>query len=306
MGLAATFVMVRLLAQLGTLSCFVVCGACFRSHGLDGDFESGLDGGLAHDGGPTVDATPRPDFAPRDARPAEGCDAELPGGCEPQDVRPAACSSDLCNDLGPPPRVYWSGHSCESLGCVDGDASDNCAGTDCDQTYATLEECEEVHSHCPSIQCRAGGGMWRFWGEDDCGFRCGVNGSCDTCPGPSCDCGPFANFVMGAGCVMDDSCTPDPFVESPEDKCMRTGGEWGPFCEPSVCGIRSALRCAAPACDCPDTMEWEDVRGCVETDYCFRGGGVCDAAGRVLCPLGTGCGEAGPYGLTCAPTCEHD
>ena len=140
--------------------------------------------------------------------------------------------------------------------------------------------------------------MWRFWGECDCGFQCGVNGFCNACEGPSCDCGRFANFVPGEGCVEESSCTPPPFVEPPEEICERTGGEWGRFCTPSRCGVSPAIECDAFACDCPGPREWDDVRGCIETDYCYRGAGRCDSPG-VLCPLGTECGRGG----FCSPVC---
>ena len=280
--------MTRTLAHCGTL--LLLASGCFRSSGVDAPPDSGAFDSLSIDA--IVTDVNAADVSSPDSFFIS--DSWAPT-CEAQDARSGACAGDTCNTLGPPPRVYWNGHSCEPLGCGP-DGNESCEGSDCDATFATLEECQAAHIYCPSAQCRAGGGVWRFWGECDCGFACGVNGDCRACEGPSCDCGPYANFVPGEGCVPDDSCSPDPEVIPPGEKCALTGGEWGWFCTPSVCGVPSPIECDALACNCPPTMEWDDVRGCIETDACYRGAGFCNDA--TLCPLGTECS-----GGRCIPAC---
>lgn len=287
----------RFNASLITLGAILLLGGCFNSGGMPGG--DSPDGGMLpnpidfgirdeqafDDGAPDLTA---PDLSAPDLGADGGTE---PLGCEAQDVRPSACSGPACTDDGPPPGWYWDGSKCRMLGCgQDGGREEGCVGSDCDAVFATELLCEEAYATCNPAICRATGGSWRFWGECDCGFACGVNGNCRACEGPSCDCGPGANFIPGIGCMPDPGCTEG--MPPQADLCTLTGGEWGTFCESSTCGVPSPLLCAASACNCPGPQEFDPVRGCIETERCYEGFGRCDFPG-VRCPLGQSCAPDG-------------
>lgn len=281
--------------------------ACGDTHLVENDAGTdaggATDGGPSADGGPGVDAGPGEDAGPVDAGgPVEDGGTTMPS-CDADDAQHILCPEFLCDGL---PTWHWNGDECFAIDCG------ACTGDDCDRTFLSREACESAHDGCDASLCRATGGTWRFWAED-CGYRCGFEAPIDCLVGgPSCDCGVGQNFVPGVGCETDPSC---PIFEMPipSELCEGTGGEWGNFCEDSVCGVRSAAECLAEACHCPgETQIFDEVRGCVDGEVCFRP--AIDAPcipDRSRCPGAAicceNCGGAGCFGAQCElPTCDDD
>ena len=68
-----------------------------------------------------------------------------------------------------------------------------------------------------------------------------------------------------------------------ESLCTSTGGDWGPHCSPSICGVESLLDCLDMACNCPGEFQvWDSVFGCVDGEQCYRAeeGDRCDRGAR--------------------------
>jgi hypothetical protein len=214
------------------------------------------------------------------------------------------CPELLCDGL---PTWHWNGDRCFAIECG------ACEGEDCGLGMVSEEACEAAHSECEATLCRATGGMWKFWAEQ-CGHDvCGrVPPEVCVVGYPACDCGPFANFVAGVGCMMDSTC-PIPEPATPEELCTATGGEWGGFCCHTECGERCADDCVSPACHCPPGTVFDEGRGCIEHTRCFERelGQSCDPV-RGRCPGAAGCcdscGGAGCAGrpVCLAPVCDED
>lgn len=263
----------------------IVMTGCSESH--IGSDDGGIDAGSSEfDAGFPVD----------DAGPPSSCSA-------------ARAAAEVCPDLlcDGPPRWYWNGDDCFWIDCG------ACTGEDC-ETHGFLSEaaCLAAHEGCDAPLCRASGGTWRWW-DPQCGHHvCGVAppANCES-PFPVCDCGPFARFEFGEGCVADPDC-PIPEPVTREELCTGTGGAWGAFCCDSECGVPCGDDCAAMACDCGPGLVFDDVRGCHDGARCHErnAGETCNGVAR--CAEGTiccqACGGAGCFGdPTCdAPSCDDD
>ncbi|MFT5359477.1 MAG: hypothetical protein ACI9KE_006720 [Polyangiales bacterium] len=259
------------LQHLTPLFLCVVFQGCFNSGRGDTPADAAVPDAIRFDSVSFPDVTFAPDAG-------ESLDAGFPGECTADDANAVDCPTFICDQ---PARWHWNGHSCFPVECG------ACEGADCDSGPFEREECEAAHRTCSSTLCRESEGTWRFWGIGDCGFDCGLPSGDDCAAGPTCDCGAFATFVEGRGCVEMESCIGPPIFISPEEYCEMSGGEWGGFCAHSHCGQRSPLACAQPACDCPWPQVFDEGRGCVDGEACFRGDGGCNE--RSICGQGMAC-----------------
>lgn len=94
--------------------------------------------------------------------------------CAPQDAHGVgACDLFL--------GVAWDGHSCVGIsGC-------RCEGSDCDQLYGSIEECQRAHQgcRCAPQQARGEGACERILGVAWTGSRCVTLSGC-SCQGADC------------------------------------------------------------------------------------------------------------------------
>lgn len=140
---------------------------------------------------------------------------------------------------------------------------------------------------------------------------CGINtAECTTVVALSqataCDCGPAMRFEEGAGCVPDDSCGTG--FELHAAVCAFSGHTMTAECEPTHCGNRSPLFCAAPACECGDHEVFDPHRGCVWSPECRvrMNGQACgedigDCADGLACCGGTCVASCYP---ACGASCD--
>jgi hypothetical protein len=116
------------------LAAAVILAGCYQSSG-DGE-------GDATDARDTREGDGAHDVSAEDARPEAAMDV-LPG-CEPQEVgEDPYIDCDMCQPCDPTP-VRWVGDRCtyQPICC-------RCAGADCGNTFATLDECLAAYATCP-------------------------------------------------------------------------------------------------------------------------------------------------------------
>ncbi len=206
--------------------------------------------------------------------------------CYDPSCEPAPVSDDLCWDctdemfLG----AFWNGRECFELrGCA-------CHGDGCDRAYASVPECNLVHSRCDATLCRATGGDW--YPGHPCGpcghYICGEE-SGDDCCAAGCDCGPNRSFVAGEGCRADGTCTP-------AQACRATDGIWHPAADcicGFTCGRRNDCEACLDSCDCGGHRNFDPARGCVVDDSCARveHEEVCTSTGGRWHDGDEGCGD---------------
>ncbi|MCB9519482.1 MAG: hypothetical protein H6698_03050 [Myxococcales bacterium] len=261
------------------------------------------------DGSDAADATPdaaldssdAPDVA-TDAEPTDAPDAPLdvprdadaPGDPDVGDIAPTDLGRDADPEVGAAELCAGSGGRWDETSCGDYvcGAPPLCdaiiPGCDCGpgRTYTDGRGCA-VDPGCGSEEqayCEATGGRWD---ELSCGhYRCGAPPGCLALI-PGCDCGEAANFVDGAGCVVDASCG------GASRLCERTGGRWDTGGCGYSCGTPSPILCLLPIpdCQCAAGENFDPVLGCV-------GDPTCPNSAERLCEetLGrwnpTGCGDA--------------
>jgi hypothetical protein len=222
-------------------------GCSDSSDGTDGATDAFMtaDGGAGEDGGPGVDASAPEDGGPEADASAcadEQCYCEATGGSWDE----TACGHYMCgvpNDC----RAVIPGCDCgfgenfvDGAGCA---ADDSCT---CD-----TDEC----------LCESTGGTWD---ETACGdYSCGAPNPCAAII-PGCDCGFSENFVDGAGCETDPSCTCD----TDECLCESTGGTWDETaCGDYMCGMPNLCDAIIPGCDCGADANFGD-EGCASDPSC--------------------------------------
>lgn len=107
--------------------------------------------------------------------------------------------------------------------------------------------------------CTGTGGRWAE--GEGCGhFTCGQPNLTDTCVMPGCDCGLWANFQTGVGCVPDEDCV----MPAEGDACIGHG--FASSCRP---GLSCCEHCGvAPGCPTCDPPCCDDSPAC-QDDGCF-------------------------------------
>jgi hypothetical protein len=157
-----------------------------------------------------------------------GCLPATTDPCAPQDARgEGACTAVV--------GIVWDGDSCVTIsGCT-------CVGSDCDETYASLEACQADRSACTEPECAAqdarGVGPcdailgWTWSGLED---GCQAISGCE-CEGPDCD----ALYDSQQACQRDNiecgaelrcggfagvACPDDMYCDFPDDGCGFADG----------------------------------------------------------------------------------
>jgi hypothetical protein len=183
-----------------------------------------------------------------DPTPSLSCERFPPcslGNCDPQDAKGVGPCDAIVG-------VFWDGVRCTyHSGCT-------CEGEDCDEGYASVEECYIAHQDCPNAcdpqDARAVGDCERVLGHAWDGERCRVLVGC-TCEGEDCEEGSlFASIeeceAAYPGCPRG---TCEPMDVRGEGFCrVILGHHWDGL----RCRALSACECIGE--DCEDLYRTED------------------------------------------------
>ncbi len=218
-----------------------------------------------------------------------GCERDVAPGCEAQDARgEGGCRASA--------GIFFTGRVCEHVwGC-------ECVGADCDQNYASIEDCEEAHreclTSCEPVACE----LFCEHGFEVDAAGCEV---CSCAPAPTCTpvtCELFCEHgfeVDASGCEVcrcaaaptcgriacdlecefgyqqdEDGCTICECAEPPPPVCGRIGCtnecEFG-----RVIGEDGCPTCECLPADCaPQDVQW--VGGCEPVGPYHWNGSSCE------------------------------